>query len=386
MGSGHPNNHIHQQNNFYWYQPNLYFNYPYIIQPIFVVYAPWYHGYPMTYLHYIQHPNNLYVEPPKIYSKIVHENIENPSSSPISSDFNNPDEVLTEDDENEVLTEDDEEVMTQDDDRIPEQRNAKFNYLNAVLSTKSPQISMVKTPKFIIKSDMLSAGSAYLNAVNKNTRRCRSVEPKNNLSPKRATSRNLEIISPEPLKPKPYLSYMNAVTEGKKSPIIYPKKKKSPLKYSAFFRSNKKFFSLISRDKGKNWSKSKKRAGGLIYCKDEDEIKILIVFQTKWSLPKGQLERGETLYECASREIREETGIDISIEECNQHIVLDNMRFYFVDASELSYELKPENSEEISEVKWVTQQELLLMKDQADINFSLSIVKYNWDEIFKRLS
>ena len=48
-------------------------------------------------------------------------------------------------------------------------------------------------------------------------------------------------------------------------------------------------------------------SGGLVFNKDGD---ILMIFRNgKWDLPKGKLEIGESVEECAIREVEEECGI-----------------------------------------------------------------------------
>lgn len=50
-----------------------------------------------------------------------------------------------------------------------------------------------------------------------------------------------------------------------------------------------------------------KAAGGLV--KNTDGEILLIFRRGKWDLPKGKLDQGETISECAKREVQEETGL-----------------------------------------------------------------------------
>jgi ADP-ribose pyrophosphatase YjhB (NUDIX family) len=50
-----------------------------------------------------------------------------------------------------------------------------------------------------------------------------------------------------------------------------------------------------------------KAAGGLVFNKENN---LLLIFRRgHWDLPKGKLDPGETLAECAVREVQEETGL-----------------------------------------------------------------------------
>ncbi|MFC4076746.1 NUDIX hydrolase [Salinithrix halophila] len=52
-------------------------------------------------------------------------------------------------------------------------------------------------------------------------------------------------------------------------------------------------------------------AGGVVYRRENSQVKILLIEDrySRWTLPKGKKEPGETDQETALREIEEETGI-----------------------------------------------------------------------------
>jgi 8-oxo-dGTP diphosphatase len=57
------------------------------------------------------------------------------------------------------------------------------------------------------------------------------------------------------------------------------------------------------------------KGGGVIVRNGEDEKEILLVKTSKrgFSFPKGHLEENELIEECALRECKEETGLDLKI-------------------------------------------------------------------------
>jgi 8-oxo-dGTP pyrophosphatase MutT (NUDIX family) len=67
-------------------------------------------------------------------------------------------------------------------------------------------------------------------------------------------------------------------------------------------------------------TKYRKRAGVILLTANKEHV-LLVKCKTyneedaRWGFPKGSLEEGETMNECAMRELYEETGIPLKIEE-----------------------------------------------------------------------
>lgn len=106
-------------------------------------------------------------------------------------------------------------------------------------------------------------------------------------------------------------------------------------------------------------------AGAILWRKEKDELKVLLIHRSRyddWSWPKGKLDKGESICETAVREIKEETGLKVSLGprlfDC--HYELDNgvkkVVYYWsakvTDKILSSQKFKPD--EEVSSFKWVT--------------------------------
>lgn len=108
-----------------------------------------------------------------------------------------------------------------------------------------------------------------------------------------------------------------------------------------------------------------KAGGGRI--ENESGAFLLIFRRGKWDLPKGKLDPGETIEECAAREVREETGLHAVLGEFllttyhhyndYGHSVLKESYWYRMTAP-VSAALIPQTTEDIVDIKWVAPKEL----------------------------
>ena len=77
------------------------------------------------------------------------------------------------------------------------------------------------------------------------------------------------------------------------------------------------------------------KSGGILFTKD---LKAIVIVQNKyllnennkvlWGLPKGHVKKNESLAQCAEREIYEETGLELQVQESSPKILI-NKTYYF---------------------------------------------------------
>ncbi|MEQ1678473.1 MAG: NUDIX domain-containing protein, partial [Chitinophagaceae bacterium] len=102
-------------------------------------------------------------------------------------------------------------------------------------------------------------------------------------------------------------------------------------------------------------------AGGLVQNENKE---ILMIFRRgKWDLPKGKLDKGEKLEDCAIREVEEETGLQkvklltpLTITYHTYHegarSILKESHWYTMHVNGVQT-LVPQTEEDIHEIKWV---------------------------------
>ena len=122
-----------------------------------------------------------------------------------------------------------------------------------------------------------------------------------------------------------------------------------------------------------------KAGGGLVYNKDGD---VLFIFRNgKWDLPKGGMEKTETIEETAIREVEEETGVTgLAITEKLQrtyHIFKRNGRYKLKITQwfemRTKYEGTPpgQTDEGIERVEWVNPKDIKFLLENSYENIKL---------------
>ncbi len=107
-------------------------------------------------------------------------------------------------------------------------------------------------------------------------------------------------------------------------------------------------------------------AGGII-TNENDEI-LMIFRRGKWDLPKGKLDDGESLEECALREVREETGladvtitgfVGITYHDYFEPRINDDVHkesHWYAMAAAPGQNLVPQTEEDLAEIEWVRKE------------------------------
>ena len=109
-------------------------------------------------------------------------------------------------------------------------------------------------------------------------------------------------------------------------------------------------------------------AGAILWRLEKGELKLAIIHRSRyddWSWPKGKIDKGETVAEAAVREIREETGLRVSLgvylSEINYKLPNGDKKQVHYWAAKVSDKAMADSkfkpSEEVEKVDWKTPQQ-----------------------------
>jgi len=108
----------------------------------------------------------------------------------------------------------------------------------------------------------------------------------------------------------------------------------------------------------------KEKSCGCIVINDKNEVLLVHHNSGHWDLPKGHVEEGETEVQTAKREVKEETNIDVKVNEKYRYTIEYSPKegvmkevVYFL-ASNIN-DNREAQIKEVSEVKWYPYEEAI---------------------------
>ncbi len=105
---------------------------------------------------------------------------------------------------------------------------------------------------------------------------------------------------------------------------------------------------------------------GSIFISQANRVLVVRGRRTgKWSFPKGHPKEGETGYDCARRETREETGLELP-RFFERILNLSTGSYYVVRSPELPCHIRDSN--EIMDTAWLSPKQLQTSSVNIDIN------------------
>ena len=126
----------------------------------------------------------------------------------------------------------------------------------------------------------------------------------------------------------------------------------------------------IQQNRLKQMAKPIAAAGGVVFKIDNDSVKVLLIFRNGfWDLPKGKLEKGESIAMCASREVAEETGSMLPIiladlgttyhEYTQKKTHYGKTTYWYAMVLPRFTTLKPQIEEGIEKIEWIESSDAL---------------------------
>ena len=114
------------------------------------------------------------------------------------------------------------------------------------------------------------------------------------------------------------------------------------------------------------------KAGVVLYDTIQDKVLIVQSRGHLWGPPKGTLQYGESQRICAVREVKEETGLDISADSFTRAVNLSNRAMYFyMETSETDVEVQSQIADnDANGVGWIKLKCLQECVENGNISLS----------------
>lgn len=100
--------------------------------------------------------------------------------------------------------------------------------------------------------------------------------------------------------------------------------------------------------------KNRKKAGVFIYDPKTDKVLLVQSRGRLWGPPKGTLEDGERSIDCALREVKEETGLTVSVEQFMHTTCIQNKAmYYYMEMDCCKVDLQKTDSNDANGITWI---------------------------------
>ena len=132
------------------------------------------------------------------------------------------------------------------------------------------------------------------------------------------------------------------------------------------------YFNTRSKDFFKKVQYCTRKAGVVLYDTLQDKVLIVQSRGHLWGPPKGTLQYGESQRICAVREVKEETGLEISADSFTRAVNLSNRAIYFyMETPETSVEVQSQIADnDANGVGWIKLKCLQECVENGNISLS----------------
>lgn len=107
------------------------------------------------------------------------------------------------------------------------------------------------------------------------------------------------------------------------------------------------------KEKPKYAFSDREKSGVFFYCEPTESVLLVQSNSNMWGPPKGTVEEGESYMDCAIREVKEETGISLSIEELSVSFVIPNQAIYYYYECDTNRPVCINNDEDANGYCWI---------------------------------
>ena len=93
------------------------------------------------------------------------------------------------------------------------------------------------------------------------------------------------------------------------------------------------------------------KAGIVVYDRQQDRVLLVQSHLHFWGPPKGTLNKDEAPFECALRELKEETGLELNIFDLEKAYIINNSIYYYTEKPFIQLKLIP--TTDVDGLTWI---------------------------------